>query len=102
MLRRHFLIALAAWRGLLLSEAAAVTFPPVIAGRTLVFPDDFGAHPDFRTEWWYATGWLKRADNQPLGFQITFFRGRTGIGEDLRRYTGSSAVRAVNHDGQTI
>jgi predicted secreted hydrolase len=82
MQRRHFLIALAAWRGLLPSEAAAVTFPPVVAGRALVFPEDFGAHPDFRTEWWYATGWLKRADAQPLGFQITFFRVRTGIGED--------------------
>ena len=22
------------------------------------FPRDFGAHPDFRIEWWYVTGWL--------------------------------------------
>ena len=81
MQRRHFLIALAAWRGLLPSSAAAVDFAPVLPGRRLVFPDDFGAHPDFRTEWWYATGWLKRAGGRPLGFQITFFRVRTGIGE---------------------
>jgi predicted secreted hydrolase len=81
MQRRHFLIALAAWRCLLPSPAAAVDFAPVLPGRRLVFPDDFGAHPDFRTEWWYATGWLKRPDGQPLGFQITFFRVRTGIGE---------------------
>jgi predicted secreted hydrolase len=82
MERRHFLIALAAWRGLLPSPAvAAVEFAPVLPGRRLVFPNDFGAHPDFRTEWWYATGWLKRPDGKPLGFQITFFRIRTGIGE---------------------
>ena len=82
MQRRHFLIALAAWRGLLPSPAAAaVEFAPVLPGRRLAFPDDFGAHPDFRTEWWYATGWLKRAGGRPLGFQITFFRVRTGIGE---------------------
>ena len=81
MQRRQFLIALAAWRGLLPSSATAVEFAPVVAGRRLVFPDDFGAHPDFRTEWWYATGWLKRRDRRPLGFQITFFRVRSGIGE---------------------
>jgi predicted secreted hydrolase len=82
MQRRHFLVALAAWRGLLPSPAAAaVEFAPVLPGRRLVFPDDFGAHPDFRTEWWYATGWLKRQDGRSLGFQITFFRVRTGIGE---------------------
>ena len=50
-------------------------------GRPLSFPFDHGAHPDFRTEWWYATGWLALPDGQPLGFQSTFFRVRSGIGE---------------------
>ena len=27
-----------------------------IRPRTLMFPSDFGAHPNARTEWWYATG----------------------------------------------
>ena len=36
------------------------------------FPRDHGAHPEFRIEWWYVTGWL----DGPLGFQITFFRAR--------------------------
>jgi predicted secreted hydrolase len=81
MQRRDFLIALAAFHGLLPSRAAAVDFAPVLAGRRLVFPQDYGAHPEFRTEWWYATGWLKGADHRPLGFQITFFRIRSGIGE---------------------
>lgn len=57
-------------------RAAAPEFPDV-APRPLVFPRDHGAHPDFRTEWWYATGWLDAA-GEALGFQITFFRSRTG------------------------
>src|SRR5205085_4606769 len=36
------------------------------------FPRDYGAHPEFRSEWWYITGWLE--DRQ--GFQLTFFRAR--------------------------
>lgn len=60
-----------------LAQAAPPVFPPVTPGQALVFPRDFGAHPDFRTEWWYVTGWLKKADGKPLGFQVTFFRSRT-------------------------
>ena len=43
-----------------------------VTPRALEFPRDHGAHPDFRTEWWYVTGWV----DGPLGFQITFFRAR--------------------------
>ncbi len=52
-------------------------FTRVIPGQTLNFPRDFGAHPDFRTEWWYATGWLHTPDGKLLGFQVTFFRSAT-------------------------
>ncbi len=45
--------------------------------RRLTFPDDHGAHPSFRTEWWYLTGWLERPGASPCGVQITFFRART-------------------------
>jgi predicted secreted hydrolase len=45
---------------------------PEVKPRSLVFPRDHGAHPDFRVEWWYVTGWLDDA----LGFQVTFFRAR--------------------------
>jgi len=78
------------------------------AGRPLVFPRDHGAHPGARIEWWYATGWLqapgapasRSAPNLPylqnmpgapampsaaqgplIGFQLTFFRSRTGLAE---------------------
>ena len=47
----------------------------------LRFPIDFGAHPDVRTEWWYATGTLE-AEARLWGFQITFFRAATGIATD--------------------
>lgn len=60
-----------------LAWSAAPVFEPVTPGRSLRFPADFGAHPDFRTEWWYVTGWLKTGDGKPLGFQVTFFRSGT-------------------------
>lgn len=39
-----------------------------------VFPRDHGAHPDFRTEWWYFTGNLKDSSGKRFGYQLTFFR----------------------------
>lgn len=65
-----------------------VHYPAVIPGAALVFPRDHGAHPDFRTEWWYLTGALQAAQGQAspapqLGFQLTFFRTRPGQAEDL-------------------
>ncbi|MGA8032926.1 MAG: carotenoid 1,2-hydratase, partial [Casimicrobiaceae bacterium] len=50
--------------------------------RALSFPRDEGAHPAFRNEWWYVTGWLRDADAREFGFQVTFFRNRPGIAED--------------------
>lgn len=55
-------------------RAAPPEFAQVVPGKALDFPRDFGAHPDFRTEWWYVTGWLTTPDKKPMGFQITFFR----------------------------
>ncbi|NEX61679.1 carotenoid 1,2-hydratase [Noviherbaspirillum sp. 17J57-3] len=66
---------LASWPGL--APAAPPRFQAVEPGRPLSFPRDFGAHPDFRTEWWYVTGWLQQPDGKPLGFQVTFFRSAT-------------------------
>lgn len=42
--------------------------------RPLTFPADFGAHSDFRTEWWYYTGNLQTADARHFGFELTIFR----------------------------
>ncbi|WP_211451260.1 carotenoid 1,2-hydratase [Collimonas antrihumi] len=57
--------------------AAPPRFAQVTPGHPLTLPQDSGAHPDFRTEWWYVTGWLSTPDGKPIGFQITFFRSAT-------------------------
>jgi predicted secreted hydrolase len=49
---------------------------PEVFPRKLAFPQDFGAHPDYRTEWWYMTGRLGEGAAK-MGFQVTFFRNRT-------------------------
>lgn len=54
-------------------------YPDVTPGHPLGFPRDFGAHPDFRTEWWYVTGWLRTAEGEQQGFQVTFFRSRPNV-----------------------
>jgi len=67
--------------------------PPLgVTHRALVFPADHGSHPDTHVEWWYVTGWLRsgpdadaqaRAGEPPeFGFQVTFFRIRTGLAAD--------------------
>ncbi|MGB4345199.1 MAG: carotenoid 1,2-hydratase, partial [Burkholderiaceae bacterium] len=60
-----------------LAHSAPPHFSSVTPGKKLSFPRDFGAHPDFRTEWWYVTGWLQTPEGKPLGFQVTFFRSAT-------------------------
>ena len=57
----------------------AIEYAPVLSGAALQFPRDHGSHPDFRTEWWYITGWLRTGSGEPLGFQVTFFRTRPDI-----------------------
>ena len=75
MRRRAFL----AWT--LGCATLARAFEPVEPGRALVFPQDRGAHPGHRIEWWYMTGHLDTPS--PLGFQVTFFRVRNKEAENL-------------------
>jgi len=63
----------------LAAAGAAAGYPDIQPGLALRFPDDEGSHPEFRTEWWYVTGWLATPDGQPLGFQVTFFRTRPAL-----------------------
>ena len=49
-----------------------VVYPDVRTGVPLAFPRDEGSHPDFRTEWWYITGWTRDARERDVGVQITF------------------------------
>lgn len=38
------------------------------------FPEDHGAHSDYRIEWWYLTATLDGPDGTPYGLQWTLFR----------------------------
>lgn len=42
--------------------------------RRFQFPDDHGAHPSFRSEWWYLTLVLSDAEGADIGVQFTLFR----------------------------
>ncbi len=77
-----------AWMAVLLAigcawlcAAAAQDYAQVQPGYEMQFPRDQGSHPQFRTEWWYLTGWVKKADGTELGMQITFFRNRPLLAE---------------------
>ena len=61
------------------SQAPAQVLAQVRPGVAITLPRDHGAHPDFRTEWWYLTGWLKTPEGQDLAFQVTFFRSRADL-----------------------
>jgi len=60
---------------------AAAEYPRVVPGRPLQFPQDAGAHPAFRSEWWYITGWVQDARGNDFGIQVTFFRNRPRVAE---------------------
>jgi predicted secreted hydrolase len=60
------LVAGAGWAG--------ETFELPRPGRVWSFPRDHGAHPEFKTEWWYYVGHLKAASGESFGYQLTFFR----------------------------
>jgi predicted secreted hydrolase len=74
-----FSLALSALMTVSIAQTPGFSYPDVKRGRTFAFPADHGAHPDFRTEWWYVTGTVKTARGKELGFQITFFRTRPRV-----------------------
>jgi predicted secreted hydrolase len=65
-----------------MAAAGGTEYAPVTPGHPLMFPHDLGSHPQFRTEWWYVTGWLATEQGESLGFQVTFFRTRPDIDEN--------------------
>jgi predicted secreted hydrolase len=83
-------------RSLLLAASAlglarkASALPPA----RLEFPRDHGAHPAFRTEWWYITG-QARSGAREFGFQVTFFRSRVDSTQSMRsRFAAKQLVFA--------
>jgi predicted secreted hydrolase len=61
-------VLLAGWAG------AGEAFELLRPGLVWSFPGDHGAHPEFKTEWWYYVGHLKAASGESFGYQLTFFR----------------------------
>ena len=49
-------------------------FERACEARDFSFPDDHGAHPEYRNEWWYVTGNLSNDEGRKFGFHATFFR----------------------------
>ncbi|MCE0521565.1 MAG: carotenoid 1,2-hydratase [Methylacidiphilales bacterium] len=71
------LVVLAA--GLLLlpnlrADPPADPWQRAIGAWSWVFPRDHGAHPNFKTEWWYFTGNLQDGRQRKFGYQLTLFR----------------------------
>ena len=73
------------------NATATPQYAKVLRGLALQFPRDHGAHPDFRTEWWYVTGALD-LPRRDIGFQLTFFRVRTGFAEALSSPIAASQI----------
>lgn len=56
------------------SDAKLDGYAKVTEPRRLVFPQDHGAHPEYKTEWWYWIGNLETEGGRRFGYQLTFFR----------------------------
>jgi predicted secreted hydrolase len=89
----------------MLRRRAALIYPLLtwrdtlaLPNRALVFPRDHGSHPEFRTEWWYLTGYVDAGTasrSHLLGFQITFFRSRIDSAQALQsRFAGKQLLFA--------
>ncbi len=82
------------------SQAEGFAIPQ--RGVPLQFPQDHGAHPDYRIEWWYVTANLVAADGRVFGAQWTLFRSalRPGQGEgwtDPQIWIGHAALTSQKH-----
>ena len=56
------------------ADVSGSGFAMADAPRAFDFPADHGAHPDFRSEWWYLVSHLEAADGRDYGVQFTLFR----------------------------
>jgi len=66
-------------------------------GTVLRFPRDYGAHPEFRIEWWYVTANMTGEDGQEYGLQWTLFRtalapGQTDSWDSPQLWMGHAAI----------
>ena len=59
------------------------------------FPRDHGAHPSFRSEWWYVTAVLAASGGREFGVQFTLFRQGLEPRPDLGGADGIAAWRTA-------
>src|SRR5258708_18788646 len=57
-----------------LSGGDTTGYARALTVRDFSFPQDYGAHPEYQTEWWYYTGNLATADGRRFGYEFTIFR----------------------------
>lgn len=60
--------------GSVLGESSDDGFLRADTPRRFEFPRDHGAHPEYRSEWWYLTASLHSAAGERFGVQFTLFR----------------------------
>lgn len=58
----------------LLRDDTTDQFPKALAPRDFQYPQDHGAHEEFRNEWWYFTGNLDGEEGRRFGYELTLFR----------------------------
>jgi len=73
--------------------AGAQEFEIPKPGRVFQFPRDHGAHPRYKTEWWYYTGHLRAKDGEAFGYQLTFFRA--GVRKPAPRARSAWALNTI-------
>lgn len=84
-----------------LSGGAVAGFARADRPRAFEFPADHGPHPEFRTEWWYATGNLEADSGRRFGYQLTVFRHAMRPGEPDRESAWATHSLWFAHFGLT-
>lgn len=75
--------------GTVLGEPGVEGFAVADRPRQFRFPRDHGAHPDYRSEWWYLTFTLEDGTGAPVGVQFTLFRQALAPGRGERDGDGN-------------
>ncbi len=64
-----------------LTQSQNFVFEPVVKGEPIIFPRDYGEHPQYLAEWWYLTANLKTETGKEISVQWTLFRMATSDDE---------------------
>lgn len=68
--------------GAVLGPGGEENFLRAQSPRAFQFPADHGAHPGYRSEWWYLTAMLEDEHGAEFGIQFTVFRQALGMTEE--------------------